>query len=315
MNASSSVVDPVTLAYVPPPPELTTAIMGDTGGALALTFSKPSDQGGGRNLAALPGVSECAATSSGSSTCCELLATVTVAKLGVGSSCYWLDASMLAVSLGTGATIVPGDSVELRPGALAQEAVCARATATEFSSGSAPLSPPKNPPVPIVQIRTPSAVSSCDNLVVDGSDTRGGGGRALSFSWTAKGETQGLTDRVGSLLAGQKTTSSLSFNAGDLDAGMYNFTLTAINFLQRSTESYAVVERSLAPFPPSSLRVRGARVRMSVCGAPRRGYVLGVLDWKQSDGSEVDRRRVSGSTGRCRYHGNHGYPLNLKRPG
>ena len=120
MNASSSVVDPQTLAYVPRPLELTTAIMGDTGGAPALTLL-PSDQGGGRNLAALPG-GERVRGDELDPPCCELLSTVTVAKLGVGSSCYWLDASML-VSLGTGATIVPGDSVELRPGALAQEAV------------------------------------------------------------------------------------------------------------------------------------------------------------------------------------------------
>jgi hypothetical protein len=277
----------VSLAYVPPPPALTTAVMGDTGGFLSLHFSKPSDQGGGRNLADLPGVSECAAAHAGSSTCCMLLATATVAKLGAGASCFWLDASTLAVSLSTGATVVPGHAIELRPGGLAQEAVCARATATEFSSGAAPLAAPLRPPVPIVQIRTPSAVSACDNLAVDGADTRGGGGRALSYSWQASGETQGLTDRVRSLLAGQKTTSSIAFNGENLDAGVYNFTLTATNFLQQSTAGYAVVERSSRPIPSIVVEGAAARaVRMSD-GVTLRGEAMFSACWTESKAMDL----------------------------
>ena len=81
-------------------------------------------------------------------------------------------------------------------------------------------------PKPEVRVATPSRVSVCDALTVDGGDTRGGGGRPLTFSWSAKGSTQGLTDRVSALLAPQKALPTANFDAKDLDAGTYNFTLT-----------------------------------------------------------------------------------------
>ena len=106
---------------------------------------------------------------------------------------------------------------------------------------------------------TPSRVSVCDALTVDGGDTRGGGGRPLTFSWSAKGSTQGLTDRVSALLAPQKALPTANFDAKDLDAGTYNFTLTATNFLGQTSARWATVERSELPIP--TIEIEGESTR------------------------------------------------------
>ena len=81
-------------------------------------------------------------------TCTEILNSSTIEKFGNNPVCTWSTTAKLTITLGSGAAIVPGDTIQVKGGIIKQlgEAL------SRAAQGSVKVSPPANPvrPVPVV---------------------------------------------------------------------------------------------------------------------------------------------------------------------
>ena len=184
--------------------------------------------------------------------CLELIDATNVAAFGTASSCRWLSASMILVTLGPGATVLVGDTIAVKPGV-----ILAHDENSPASSSSAVLAIPANMPAPVVTLTAPTTLGQCDDLLLDASGSTGSGGRAMGYTYTAlAGVGANLAAVYGVLhLASCPPLSEMPCNqavvsADTLVAGkMYTFTVTVTNFWGATGSATVMIYKSSQPTP------------------------------------------------------------------
>ncbi|KDO24507.1 hypothetical protein SPRG_22259, partial [Saprolegnia parasitica CBS 223.65] len=214
-----------------PPPALQSAQFGNTGADILLTFSRDVD------LSSFP---------TPTSFVCTRLLVFTTGFYGDVPTCGWTSKSTVRILLGQSPTVLPGDKCQVVAGL--------KATAT--STLSMPTSyiviqTPVNPPVPKVSVTGPQNLGSCDDLVLDGRSSSGGGGRAMAWVWTVTN----APDIAATLSALGTTAQTVSLPASTLIAGgTYTFSLTITNFFGAfGTSGSIVVTKASTPLPVVSI--------------------------------------------------------------
>ena len=215
-------------------PTVTSAVFGSDAGSILLTFSSPLDQS--------------ATTSTDCSVFFDYNSTVT--SFGVSPSCPFRGMNQLAVVLGFGATILPGQTLTFATAAAVRRCAGGLLLATTVT-----VQPPAITVTPIVTVSGPSIISQCDTLTLYGQAT-GLGGRpsTATYSWTvAIGDTADPTLAVAAptVLGSSATAAMLTVSSTALYASSsyYFFYLTVTNFLGASNTSSIVVYKSTLPLP------------------------------------------------------------------
>ncbi|EQC33399.1 hypothetical protein SDRG_08915 [Saprolegnia diclina VS20] len=214
-----------------PPPSLQSAQFGNTGADILLTFSRDVD------LSSFP---------TPASFVCTRLLVFTTGFYGDVPTCGWTSKSSVRILLGKSPTVLPGDKSQVIAGLKAT----ATSTLTMPTSYIA-IQTPANPPVPKVSVTGPQNLGSCDDLVLDGRSSSGGGGRAMAWVWTIAN----APDIATTLLALGTTAQTVSLPASTFIAGgTYTFSLTITNFFGASgTSGSIVVTKASTPLPVVSI--------------------------------------------------------------
>ena len=239
------------------PPALVSAQMSSTGATVVVLFDRP---GSGTLLGA-----------AGAANCYGL---VLNSNLGDTSTCAWTTPTTITITLGVSANsslVVPSASM----GTLAcPNSAAARNDVLLFRSGvivavtgsivSMPAScvhvqPPAAPVAPVIDLTAPQSVGSCDDIVIDASNTVDISGRGLSFNWTlipmnAAAIASGVYDAFVSGRDPMLTSATLSFNNTALtSSASYNFSLSVSNFFGVKSYSWVTVTVASAPLPKATI--------------------------------------------------------------
>lgn len=146
------------------PPALLSATFGNTGGSIDVVFDVPT------NKAKMVDRGPCDAV---------MDATATLKYLGNGPLCFWGTPSVLTIFMGNGFLIDRGfGKIRLKKAAL--QTILEN---SEDAVGEVGPEFPPNPPIPQIQIRVPTSVGLCEDVILDASGSTGTGGRPLKFRW------------------------------------------------------------------------------------------------------------------------------------
>ncbi|XP_041367121.1 uncharacterized protein LOC121381825 [Gigantopelta aegis] len=222
--------------------------------------------------------------------CSDIFDATTVSALGPKAKCTSLSRQLLMITRITGTTI---SSLQLKSG-VAKKAGESRAVA---ASGTIPVQAPSNPVPPVAVIRGPSFVSSCRNIQVSGLTSKGGLGRALTYSWTVtpsagltlEGQDKGKLEVVNAP-AGQTFTISLTV------CNVYNLCDQTTHSVQKSSSGIPDV-KIRTPVDPANVKINKrviliADVQLSSCA---NDYV--DITWSfqgtnvQVDDSQINNRK------------------------
>ena len=154
---------------------------------------------------------------------------------GPTESCAFSGEAAVTVTLGAGASVVPGDAIALVAGAVGPALpLCAGAGPAEATT--ALLAAPDPAVAPRVVLVAPLEAGSCGDLELDASQTAGGGGRPLAFAWSATGALGAK--------AAAATGATLVVAAADLAAAAgttVDVEVAATNFLGETSAATASV--------------------------------------------------------------------------
>eukprot|EP00898_Chlorokybus_atmophyticus_P001864 jgi/Chlat1/2679/Chrsp18S02981 len=167
--------------------------------------------------------------------CSQLIASQSLAQFGSNAVCKWTSPAMFNITLGQGATAVPGSALQLIPGR-----VTLGGQTTPVNPSALEIAAPLDPIPPVAGFGcVPKQVGKCDALVVSAVGSYGGAGRPLLYSWA-------IASKQGSIMPAilRKVTQfagrDLILTAADLQVDhSYNITLTVTNFLRSSSEQPA----------------------------------------------------------------------------
>ena len=220
------------------PPNMSSAKFTSDGSAVQLAFDAPISNG------------------QGSIDCNMLLRSSSLLLLaGEGSKpvCKWLDEQTVSIVLGFGATIVPGDAIEILPGMISRVDV-----ESQTAQGAMHVKHPDVGEVPSFCLPETIDIGNCESLNVRPSCIGGDGGRGLTFEYVIHKDhrndqhlddqavpvddtLQNVADADGDLYLGPGT-----FKASTAAAPVSTeFFVRATNFLgYTSAESSVIVTRS-----------------------------------------------------------------------
>eukprot|EP00960_Hanusia_phi_P058918 764017-Hanusia_phi.AAC.1 len=176
-----------------------------------------------------------------SSTSCAYVLT-SLNGLGTSPTCSWITNSNLQILLDQGASIVPGDLVQVKH-------VRTLNRISQPSASSVTVGIPDNPISPFVQLYGPEKIDSCSQLVISTSTSSA---RLLTYQWSCLNDNS-----LNSILSGYPSTqSSLTFNAGStsMQVGVsYLIAVTVVNFMGVASSPATIrVMRTQAPIPQIS---------------------------------------------------------------
>ena len=209
-------------------PTISLVELDNTGSSFTITFSSATNE---------PASSDCSA----------LLMPATLTKIGLGANCRWLSSDELFVSLGAFPTIVVGDLVRVRSGAIASRDL--DAISLELSGT---LTAPSNSDLltPVAIISGSLRLGSCNDLILDGSLSLGSFSRDFDYSWTVEPPGD-LPPAVAAALEtvlgdGQVLSQKkLVLPAEVTGLGEYHISLTVTNWLGYSdSTTFLVVKES-----------------------------------------------------------------------
>ncbi|GAQ79059.1 hypothetical protein KFL_000230370, partial [Klebsormidium nitens] len=201
--------------------------------------------------------------------CALIFAIATRNLLGSGAVCT-ITSTTVTVTLGTSATLVPGNTIALLANGLIQAG-----TGTPFDENvTVTVDWPDNPPLPIAVISGPTlvgarcaAVNAATAVVLDASLSSDPSGRPLGkYYWTLASAPDVVSlmsahDEV----AAQQGATQLWLDSRDLGPGNYTVALTVASFLGQMTNTSWTFTRTADPIPV-----------MSVVGANPRSIKLPV---------------------------------------
>lgn len=198
----------------------------------------------------------------GKKSCSDYFESSVLAKLGTRARCYKGSLNQIAISLGVGATIVPGYPITLRDDSI----FAYREKMSYAASGSVDLEGSTYKPFEIV-IVGPSQVGICDTIEIKAMAYGNTDVRQLSFSW----DVSFARDTNKAHLTSQhhddlkaisrylynlpSDTYSISIRSGLVVPStmarpvVYNFTVLASNFIKQQTGKAISVQRMNARVP------------------------------------------------------------------
>ncbi|KAK7234297.1 hypothetical protein SO694_00204012 [Aureococcus anophagefferens] len=101
------------------------------------------------------------------------------------ASCYWVDASRVSADVGPATAFSPGDNATLVAGVLRVRCAGRCDCDASANASSVVAAPPAAPVAPVAVLEGPTTVGACDGLAVDAYLSTGGGGRDLTYAWSA----------------------------------------------------------------------------------------------------------------------------------
>ncbi|EGB03393.1 hypothetical protein AURANDRAFT_68050 [Aureococcus anophagefferens] len=190
------------------------------------------------------------------------------------AECYWVDARTLSAGVAD-AAIVPGDAVAVLDVVLraCDGFRCDCDTATTSSTTAASPVPPL---VPVALLEGPTTASVCEGLRVGSAPSTGGGGRDLSYAWTAtptwassSDATAAATLSAYAAAAGATLAIPVSDLADLATAGVdaVSFELTVTNFLGGVSDSSTPFVVDVRDDNPPSLQIAGGAVQAALAPA------------------------------------------------
>ncbi|KAJ8612814.1 hypothetical protein CTAYLR_002026 [Chrysophaeum taylorii] len=164
------------------------------------------------------------------------------------ASCYWLSRSEIIATLGSSATIAPGDTVEARSGKIRAQCSYNDCSCWNSTSGLIVVEAPSPPVLVTAVVEAPDAVGVCSDLEISAASSSGGGGRDLHFSWnltTAAARENCTSSTLQAALGDENATaSSVQLESSVIEpcAGMTIFSMVVVSnfFGAESTVTNAV---------------------------------------------------------------------------
>eukprot|EP00004_Rigifila_ramosa_P022740 TRINITY_DN6268_c0_g1_i1.p1 TRINITY_DN6268_c0_g1~~TRINITY_DN6268_c0_g1_i1.p1 ORF type:complete len:3072 (-),score=457.76 TRINITY_DN6268_c0_g1_i1:89-9304(-) len=217
------------------PPSLQSAYLSPTGASIDISFNFPTNQPASTNCVGL----------------------VEFPPLGVSIRCLWSGPQNLQVTLGAGATVLPGDMINVKGNAIRAYTAYTTTQTLPFVQSSVSLTAPEVPAPVIALIVAPSTVGVCSNTTLSAANSGGSGGRPwASIQWTvsvpappASGYDENLTTALQNWVS-NFTGLSLVLGPTDLQPGVqYSFSVVMTNFLGASSSTSTLVNKSGLPLP------------------------------------------------------------------
>jgi hypothetical protein len=185
--------------------------------------------------------------------CTHIWDVSTVGLFGKESTCSWISAKMLRVSLGSEYAVSAGSMLTSLPGVI-RSLDC---YSPFFGSISVNLQAPTELPVPfhVVQGAPHTVIGSCDGIIFDFSASTGGAGKAMSAAWTIIPSTyltKFSTDQYAEIqaLLDTQTESPLRIPASAVPGSRtYQLQLTLTNWVGGTSTSLIYVEKSPMNIP------------------------------------------------------------------
>ena len=174
--------------------------------------------------------------------------------LGKKGACSWESANVLLVTLGSGAKIVPGDTIALLPSSIKASAA---GSSLGLTNATVPVDTPLSPTHVDVVLSGAATVGVCDDIKLDGSMTTGSGGRPLQYSFSS--DTELLANcssdfKESNEASGGTGSHSIMLPSEKLPVASYEVTLTASNFLGETGSKTLVVKKLGVPAPVVSFQ-------------------------------------------------------------
>eukprot|EP01119_Soliformovum_irregulare_P010201 TRINITY_DN2498_c0_g1_i5.p1 TRINITY_DN2498_c0_g1~~TRINITY_DN2498_c0_g1_i5.p1 ORF type:complete len:1237 (-),score=283.41 TRINITY_DN2498_c0_g1_i5:17-3322(-) len=183
--------------------------------------------------------------------CAALFTSVTLGTLGKSPMCLWTTPSELLILFGINPTVLIGDTLTL----LSDLAT----NITLFTNRQVKVQAPVNATVPMPVIASPSTVGLCTAWSLDGTNSAGNGGRPFtSWTWSTTTAINAAVTKINSMANG----NVIQWNARELSAGSYSFTLTVKNWLLQTASTTVQVSVSDAAIP--SVRIQGGSSVQSI---------------------------------------------------
>ena len=204
------------VCQIPPPPALVSARFSSKIVTIELEFDRETNKAG---------------TNGQAQNCSFFLATETLNKFTSDNSCYWRDAKTLVAFPGTNSPLKPNDTITFLPNILRD---INRVSNFSRNNLSLPLQIPSIINPFRINVITPTVVSQFSSITLDISSSIGTGGRPIgSIVWSAAAVSVSPSADINSLNSFLQTKNSTKvvFAKGQLAAGIYNFTVSAKNFL------------------------------------------------------------------------------------
>lgn len=189
-----------------------------------------------------------------SSTCAIYFSGADLLSLGSGSLCYWTaDQKTLVVVFGSKATVTTGP-ISLKSNTI-KTSYSYATTYGIYSNVS--LNYPNTLPAPTARVNSPSSISYCSDLTLDGSGSAGSLGRQLTFSWTLSSDTgNSAFVSFASQFATESTQRVVVLPSKVLDAySEVTVKLVVKNYLGQSNAVSSVISVSGQSIP--AVRVQG----------------------------------------------------------
>ena len=228
-------------------PNITSATVSSSLMRIDAAFDVATDRGAGAgtNVAGVVG-------------CARYLAADTVSDVGSGAECVWANAKTLSIYFGKNATIRPGDFISLSTNVIKSADGNSHA-----ASGSYVVRAPPTPTPPEARLSVPDRVGPCDGVVLDASQSRGGGGRPMEFRYSvvatatdgsAVADALGAAVSAAEVAGGGVTNPVISLESAHLEPGVsYTFTVKVTDFTGGYSTASATVAKSVYPMPISKI--------------------------------------------------------------
>ncbi|UPR02388.1 hypothetical protein HOP50_09g57140 [Chloropicon primus] len=181
------------------------------------------------------------------SDCGKYLKAEMTSLLGTRPSCIWKDDKQIIITLGYGATLSPGNTLELKDSVIMNAAKnslhVSGYTAVQVSSEPSPA--------PSLSVVSSPTVGVCDSIVLDVSASSDQSGRPLTFTYTCESLHQEAFKVVEALSAFADTAQTRISLSNDLFVpGLeYKFGVEAKNFLGISSSASVTVSKQAIPVP------------------------------------------------------------------
>jgi hypothetical protein len=179
---------------------------------------------------------------------------------GVSSYCQWTSRSLVTATLGSSATVLVGDTLELSGGKI--KAACATGTAQSIcdayataAAQSVSVGSPLKTLTPSVTINAPDTISTCADLIVDLTSSTGSGGRAWYNQSVQIFSDNDVTALLTWLMANYDVSppTAVPASEGLLSQGQYNYIATLCNFFGECGYAASTVVVVNSEFPTVSI--------------------------------------------------------------
>ena len=247
-KVQSALLNSTSFVYFSTPPSLTDCVFTKSLASLLLGFDREIEVGGETNPAVVTPL-----------TCSLVFSVDTLAKLGNGADCEWLNSQQrqVLIHLTPSSVILPGTLLTINSTTLRTR----RVAYSKLASGSVQVQTPSQPLFPVPVITGPDQIPSCGNFSLSGDLSHGGGAKPLLFNWnitlvthesTGSGDGSGITPTDLFILEGVPNgftiSDSISLPSESfLDDRQYLVTLTVQNFLGHKQSTELLLYKSPLP--------------------------------------------------------------------